>query len=224
MLNKFLLAGAATVLSATVASGAVVVTDTTQLDNGFAVSSADLLQTHLANTASTGGFSREGEVGLPALTDGVFGTQGNQGGGGLAATADGSNSVTLTLDGAYNLTSIATFSGWDNYRGGQSYTVSYATSAAPTTFSTLASEYNNAFEGGNVNTRAVITSTSPFLAYDVVSLKFAFNGDLQYGYAGYREIDAFGSVVPEPGAWAMLIAGFGMVGFAARRRSSVVAV
>jgi hypothetical protein len=27
-----------------------------------------------------------------------------------------------------------------------------------------------------------------------------------------------GAFVPEPGTWAMLIAGFGMVGFAARRR------
>jgi hypothetical protein len=27
------------------------------------------------------------------------------------------------------------------------------------------------------------------------------------------------TALPEPGAWAMLIAGFGLVGFAARRRS-----
>ncbi|MFN7174959.1 MAG: PEPxxWA-CTERM sorting domain-containing protein [Thermaurantiacus tibetensis] len=32
-----------------------------------------------------------------------------------------------------------------------------------------------------------------------------------------------GGVIPEPGTWAMLIAGFGMVGFAARRRRAAVA-
>ncbi len=32
-----------------------------------------------------------------------------------------------------------------------------------------------------------------------------------------------GGVIPEPGTWAMLIAGFGMVGFAARRRRTTVA-
>lgn len=38
------------------------------------------------------------------------------------------------------------------------------------------------------------------------------------------EFDDFGaSVVPEPATWAMLIAGFGMVGFAARRRRGTAA-
>ncbi len=33
---------------------------------------------------------------------------------------------------------------------------------------------------------------------------------------------AFGSYIPEPGSWALLIAGFGLVGLAARRRHSIV--
>jgi hypothetical protein len=34
---------------------------------------------------------------------------------------------------------------------------------------------------------------------------------------------AFGMVVPEPGTWAMLIAGFGLVGTAVRRRKAIAA-
>ena len=39
---------------------------------------------------------------------------------------------------------------------------------------------------------------------------------------GYR-IDSITTNVPEPASWMMLIAGFGLVGFAARRRSNAVA-
>jgi hypothetical protein len=36
-------------------------------------------------------------------------------------------------------------------------------------------------------------------------------------------IESVGGAVPEPSSWAMLLAGFGMVGFAARRRRTVAA-
>ena len=208
------------------AGAVVVVTDTTQLDTAFTVSGADLLQTALARVDATGGFSREGEVGLAALTDGSFGPVGSviSGNANLAAaTADATNTITYALDGAYNLSSIATYAGWDAYRGGQSYTVSYATAAAPTTFVTLASEYNNAQGGGDVNTRAVITRSSGLLAGDVTAIRFVFNGDLTYGYAGYREIDVVGAAVPEPAMWALFVAGFGLVGSAVRRRGIAAA-
>lgn len=220
---------AATLTAASLASAShavVVVTNTTQLDQVFAVPTADLLTTNLTSTASTGPFVREGEVGLSALTDGSFGPLGsvNSGNPGIAAaTADGTNTITYTLNGAFNLSSIETYAGWDAFRGGQSYTVSVATAAAPSTFVSLASEYNNSYGGGDVNTRAVITRSTGLLASNVVAVKFAFNSDLQYGYAGYRELDVIGSVVPEPAAWVLLVAGFGLVGFAARRRRAVAA-
>ncbi len=216
-------------LGAGAANAVVIVSNTTQSNTAFAVSNTDLLQTSLAGTTATGSFSREGEVGLSALTDGSFGAVGSvvTNGPGLdAATADGTNSITYTLTGPRNLTSIATYAGWDQYRGGQSYTVSYATAAAPTTFITLASEYNNAIgEGGGdlINTAALITRSSGFLATNVVAIKFDFNSDLQYGYAGYREIDVSGSAVPEPDVWAMLLAGFGLIGFSLRRRPARLA-
>jgi hypothetical protein len=38
---------------------------------------------------------------------------------------------------------------------------------------------------------------------------------------GYWGPNLYGGVIPEPAAWAMMIAGFGLVGFAARRRRTV---
>lgn len=42
---------------------------------------------------------------------------------------------------------------------------------------------------------------------------------------GYWTIDnvVFGSAVPEPASWSMLITGFGLIGFAARRRAALAA-
>ena len=216
------LAAIASAFASVPAAAVVVVTDTTIHDSAFTVAAGDLLQAAGTTVIGTGSFSREGEIGLSALTDGGFGAVGsiNSGNGNLAAaTADNTNTVTFSFAKAVNLKSIATYAGWDAFRGGQSYTVSYATAAAATTFTALASEYNNAFGGGNVATRTVITATSPYLANHVVALKFAFNNDLEAGYAGYREIDAIGGAVPEPGVWAMLLAGFGLIGIATRRRA-----
>jgi opacity protein-like surface antigen len=45
----------------------------------------------------------------------------------------------------------------------------------------------------------------------------------EFTWTGLAEV-RFGGVVPEPSTWAMLIAGFGIVGFAVRRRTAVAAV
>ncbi len=47
-----------------------------------------------------------------------------------------------------------------------------------------------------------------------------FGGDLGQGY----RIDRVSGYVPEPGTWAMLILGFGLVGISARRRRGTVSV
>lgn len=213
-------ASAMAIFSTSVAAATVM--NTTQINSGFAVSSIDLLQTSLASTTSTGDYTKGyGVRPISALTNGIFG--GAFADYGSAVFADGANSLTYTLNRAYNLTSIATFSGWDGSRGGQSYTISYASAASPMLFVALASVYNNASGGGNVSTRAVITSGAGLLASNVVAVKFDFRSDLATGFAAYREIDVFGAAaVPEPASWALMIAGFGMVGAAARRRRMVV--
>jgi hypothetical protein len=51
-----------------------------------------------------------------------------------------------------------------------------------------------------------------------------FNGPRTYGRAFfYYETSVTPSVVPEPASWAMLIAGFGLVGALARRRRAIAA-
>ncbi|QMW23663.1 PEPxxWA-CTERM sorting domain-containing protein [Sandaracinobacteroides saxicola] len=54
--------------------------------------------------------------------------------------------------------------------------------------------------------------------------------DFGYGTSNYQGYEGLaetwlvrGAAVPEPATWAMMIAGFGLVGFAARRRAAVAA-
>ncbi|MCV2356947.1 PEP-CTERM sorting domain-containing protein [Paucibacter sp. B2R-40] len=216
---------AAASLLANSAFAAAVVTDTTQFDLGFTVSNTDLLQTSLASSVFTGEFSHEGSTGAAALNNGIYGAQGNQGSfgnGTEAATASSGSVATFTFSGAggYNITSVDSYAGWDDYRGGQSYDLSYATAADPSNFIYLASVYNDAQAGGNTNTHANILGSSGYLASNVQSLRFEFKGDLTYGYAGYREIDVQGvaAAVPEPQSYALMLAGLGAIGFVARRR------
>lgn len=221
---KFALVAAAGI-GATAAHAVVIVSNTTQ-NNVFAVSNTDLLQTSLATIQSTGTFSREGEQGLLALNNGQFGALGSviTGNPGLgAATADGSNSITYTLTGPMNVMRINSYAGWDAFRGGQSYTVSFAYDGAPTTFVPIATVFNNATGGGNINTLASISRSAGYLGAGVVAVKFDFGSDLQFGYAGYRELDVLGAAVPEPASWVLLLAGFAMVGLSVRRRKTVAA-
>lgn len=82
--------------------------------------------------------------------------------------------------------------------------------------------------GNDINNPADGNQTEPF-SNQRVYLRFAndeFASKLRLTSAGraFEIDDIAGSAVPEPATWAMLLAGFGLVGFAARRRRVVSTV
>ena len=89
----------------------------------------------------------------------------------------------------------------------------------------------NFYEATNIDFQRMVHGSilAPFaqianntaLEGSVVAKSFNMNGEVHLGaYDGDLE---FGEVVPEPATWAMMIAGFGLVGTAMRRRRAVVA-
>src|SRR5450830_136255 len=202
---KFVAAALLSLFAAASSHAGVTVTNTTQYNQGYAVSNTDLLQQHLSSSSYTGNFTAENTLGTGAFTNVIYGGQGNQGNGGEAATGVGGNVATYMFDAAYNLTSIDSYAAWD----------------APSTWLLLASVYNNATGAGigNTNTHANIVSGSGFLANNVAGVRFNFKDDLSFGYNGYREIDVQGSAVPEPGSIALFgLALAGIAAFGRRQR------
>jgi type IV pilus assembly protein PilY1 len=98
---------------------------------------------------------------------------------------------------------------FDGLDDGESFTFTIFYGAAPTesmALAALAAVGAEVYSFGQANDDML--GTTP----DRSTFIFAFKG------VGGQEV-----VVPEPGTWAMLIAGFGLVGFAARRRRTSVA-
>lgn len=72
---------------------------------------------------------------------------------------------------------------------------------------------------------AHITNTTP-IEGSVVAKSLTMNGEIHLGtFNGATPFigDGSGGIVPEPATWAMLIAGFGLVGAAVRRRKAIAA-
>jgi hypothetical protein len=87
---------------------------------------------------------------------------------------------------------------------------------------------SDAFGVAPTFTSATINPVTSYAGFDASRVTFDANNiyvDLQGLEAnGKIVIDINGSgVIPEPGTWAMLIFGFGLVGFAARRRTTALA-
>ena len=59
-------------------------------------------------------------------------------------------------------------------------------------------------------------------AYDITSITFTMDGGAPSFAIGKLVLGANANAVPEPATWALLISGFGMIGFAARRRVRTV--
>ncbi len=85
----------------------------------------------------------------------------------------------------------------------------------------------NVTNAGANNGTTSFTFASPTARFDRFVITTRVGGDISYlGTLGQGfRVDRITGLVPEPGTWAMLVLGFGMVGVAARRRhgASVVA-
>jgi len=80
--------------------------------------------------------------------------------------------------------------------------------------------------GGSFSARNAFNSTGGTFNAGVNTLTFTVRNDAQIGgNPTGLNVDVAGTAtaVPEPASWALMVVGFGMVGFATRRRQNVVA-
>lgn len=196
-----------------VASAQAVTITTAQNATGYAsdILSTDLLQSAATLSSSTGTFTQEKVVGTSALTDGGFGALGGQGAQPVgtylnAASAGLGEELVYTLSGStygYNLSSIATYTGWDSGRFAQGYDVYvHKIGAAVGSYAKLASvSYApGAISTGGLkeNAKVVVTTamgtlaSTGTLASGVDQIKFVFQNQTN-GWQGYRELDVVGT-------------------------------
>lgn len=186
-------------------------------------------------------------VDLARLYDGQFGAAGAVS---SASVLPNQVSLTFAFNltaspAGYNLSTIQTYAGWDSGRDGQRYTVEYSTASAPGTFLSLATttrfdnttfptyyewqtnwdtyeeEYVQVTNRDEAATLVQLQADTGFLAANVASLRFNFNG-VENGGTAYREIVVKGaaiSAVPEP---ATLCGTLGLLasGLLVRRRTT----
>jgi len=183
--------------STTPAAPALLITTSNQVSASsftptWSIEANNLIAGQFPSAVGTGDFANEaGVAGLGALTDGTFGPVDNKA---AYATCGGSagRSIAYFVNGA-TLTNIVVYSGWpDVGRDGQFYTISYSTTAAPTTYLPLAGIiYNPAVVGVSANRVSIRTATGAPLATNVAFVQFDFtpqDAGTENGYSGYAEI------------------------------------
>lgn len=95
-----------------------------------------------------------------------------------------------------------------------------------TGMSGAASAANTGTISANVGGTSAVTFTTPLARFSQYVFTTRVGGDVLFGGdmgQGYRLDSISGGVVPEPASWAMLIAGFGLVGATLRRRRMIAA-
>lgn len=158
-------------------------------------------------TASVGNFQQEASTGVSALTNGsvqtAYGTGGAESPHAAYATAGPGQSVTYSLGGVFNLSSIVIYGGWnDGGRDAQHYNILTSTDAGQNF--TLLTTYDNSPGQTTptplpVSQRTAFTENAlPNLAVNVTTIKVEFLS-VENGYTGYTEIDVFGNQLFAPG-------------------------
>nr|WP_310523844.1 PEPxxWA-CTERM sorting domain-containing protein [Polymorphobacter sp.] len=126
-----------------------------------------------------------------------------------------SQSFTATETGTGVLTWIDANRG--NQGGLQSYTVSIFDGTTTTGLGTYTSALGG-FVGRSTASFGLINGTSYTLSFTGLTTYIGTNDSDRTSFIDNVVLTSTAATVPEPSTWAMLIAGFGLVGFAARRR------
>ncbi len=126
-----------------------------------------------------------------------------------------SQSFTATETGTGVLTWIDANRG--NQGGLQSYTVSIFDGTTTTGLGTYTSAFGG-FVGRSTASFGLINGTSYTLSFTGLTTYIGTNDSDRTSFIDNVVLTSTAATVPEPSTWAMLIAGFGLVGFAARRR------
>jgi hypothetical protein len=192
----------------------------------FAASNSDLLAGMIPVVSYTGGSgstTAESARGATAWTDGLISTIYNGAGVALAdahaaygvvnGTVGGSNIDTLLsfdLGQWYNLTSVDLYTGW-NDSGRDDTSFNLWVSSDNVDFVLVASylkpgDNTGAFTTPVTNLHRIIDDNGASIAEGIRYLQFQFT-DSDNGYAGVVEIDAFGTMIPEPASVLLLALG-----------------
>ncbi len=216
-----LLAFFAQLLLSTLSSNAAVIVTNSGGTTPFAVSNSDLLQTDLgAAPVVTGSFTDFGTAGESVLRDGSDGGTSIANFSTTALVTTGS-SVTYALNIGlnplgYTLTQINTFGAWDDGRDAQNINIFYSTITDPTNFISLATVgFDPPFPGTFSRVSVTPGVGDAFIATNVHSVRFSFPTQ-ESGSGGYRELDVFGTAIPEPSAAFSI--GVSVIAFAFTRR------
>jgi hypothetical protein len=200
----------------------------------------NILATSVVSATYSGTFYRQDSgylVDLSRLSDGILGSLGSAGLGGDGRYTVMPNVATIQfdLDAPYDITSIRSYASWDSGRDGQAYTVSYATAANPSSYTSLVNvtyfevtdfPMQESFDWetfepilvpdeSTATTLVELASTTGVLAEDVVSLRFIFGGQ-ENGGTAFREFQV--TAVPEPATIVIAAAGLAYAARVVRRR------
>lgn len=182
----------------------------------YSVSNSDLVNSNspaLLGMTDTGytPFSWEGGTSTTAaLNDGFQGVSYASGNGALGSGAfdlDGIWTTTFYLNGGYNISQIETFASWPEARASQAYTVSIR-QVGNLSFTPLTTV--DFTVSPDQSSKILIFESGGPLALNVDAIQFDFfvaTGPASAKESVYREIDIYGTVVPEPSAIGILLLG-----------------
>lgn len=132
----------------------------------------------------------------------------------VQGTSTLSQSFTATENGSAVITWLA--ANRQNFGGTQTYSVSIFDGASTTNFGSFTNS-SGTFLGQTTSSFAITNGTNYTLSFTGIPA-----GD-NTAFIDNVAVAVTTSAVPEPSTWALLLAGFGLIGFSARRRRAAVA-